>query len=260
MKMSIRKPIIAGNWKLNKTIKESIDLVTLLKRNLQYVTTADIVVCPVYTALRDVSEVLMESDIKVGAQDLYWEEKGAFTGEVSASLIKDAGAAYVIIGHSERRQFFNETHDTVMKKTRAALKNSLTPIVCVGEMLAERESNKTTQVLEEQLAGAFSSFTQEEASKVVLAYEPVWAIGTGKVATPQQAQDAHAFIRGWWKKKFGEECAKTVRIQYGGSVKADNIGILMREEDIDGALVGGASLEAQSFSDIVKNASVAVRI
>lgn len=258
--MSVRKPIIAGNWKLNKTIKESIELVTLLKRNLQDVQAADIVVCPVFTALRDVSEVLMDCDIRVGAQDLYWEEKGAFTGEVSASLIKDAGAAFVIIGHSERRQFFHETHDTVMKKTKAALGQGLTPIVCIGEMLLEREKNLTFKVLEDQLTGAFSSFSNEEASKVVLAYEPVWAIGTGKVATPAQAQEAHAYIRQWWKKKFGEELAKSIRIQYGGSVKADNIVELMRQEDIDGALVGGASLEAQGFSELVKNACVAVRV
>lgn len=249
----MRKPIIAGNWKLHKTIKEAVDLVTLLKRQIHDTQSVDIVVCPPFTALSDVSEILLETDIRLGAQDLYWEDKGAFTGEVSAPLLKDAGADYVIVGHSERRQFFHETHQTVNRKTKAALKAGLTPITCVGESLAEREKNLTFKVLEEQLTGAFTDFSLEEVQKVVLAYEPVWAIGTGKVATPQQAQEVHAFIRGWLKTRFGAETAKALRIQYGGSVKADNIAELMREEDIDGALVGGASLDAQSFSDIIKN-------
>jgi len=251
-----RRPIIAGNWKLNKNIKESIELVTLLKRKLNDVQNVEIVVCPVYTALSDVYEVLMESSIKLGAQDLFWEEKGAFTGEVSASLIKDTGASFVVVGHSERRQFFNETDETVNKKTKAALKVGLTPIVCVGEMLQEREANKTFQVIERQLKGSLVNFSHDEIDKVVVAYEPVWAIGTGKVATPQQAQEVHAFIRKEISKVFGEEAARGLRILYGGSVKPDNISNLMNEPDIDGALVGGASLEVDSFSDIVKNAVV----
>jgi triosephosphate isomerase len=256
----VRKPIIAGNWKLNKSIKEAIELVTLLKRLIQDTQSVDVVVCPVYTALSDVSEILIESEIKLGAQDMYWEEKGAFTGEVSGSLLKDAGAAYVIIGHSERRQFFHETHETVNKKTKAALKNGLTPIVCVGELLKEREAGRTFDVLRQQLEGAFHDFKSQEIQSLVLAYEPVWAIGTGKVATPLQAQEAHAFIRKEMAAKFGAETAQSLRIQYGGSVKADNIADLMREPDIDGALVGGASLDAQGFADIVRNAiSVAVK-
>ncbi len=252
----MRKPVIAGNWKLNKTIKEAIDLVTLLKRKLTDCQSVEVVVCPPYTALSNVAEILMESDIRLGAQDIYWDENGAFTGEVSASLIKEAGATFVIIGHSERRQFFHETNDTVNKKTKAALKNGLTPIVCVGETLQEREANKTFGVVEGHLKGAYSNFSREEVEKTVIAYEPVWAIGTGKVATPQQAEEVHAFIRKEISKMFGEEIAGGLRILYGGSVKADNITSLMAEADIDGALVGGASLEANSFADIVRNASI----
>lgn len=256
MSADTRKPIIAGNWKLNKTIKETIDFITLLKRSNLDTQSVDVVVCPPFTAISDASELLMESDIALGAQDVYWEEKGAFTGELSGSLLKDAGASFVIIGHSERRQFFHETHDTVNKKAKAALKSGLTPIVCVGEMLAERESNKTFQVIEGQLRGAFVGFSKDDMAKIVVAYEPVWAIGTGKVATPAQAQEVHAFIRKEISKAFGEEIAKGIRIQYGGSVKPDNIADLMREPDIDGALVGGASLDAGSFADIVKNAGI----
>jgi len=251
-----RKPLIAGNWKLNNTIKEAIELVTLLKRKLTDLQGVDVVVCPPFTALSDVSELLIESDIRLGAQDLYWEDKGAFTGEVSASLIKDAGASFVIIGHSERRQFFHETNDTVNKKTKAALKNGLTPIVCVGESLAEREANKTFSIIENQLKGAFVNFNAEEIEKIIIAYEPVWAIGTGKVATPDQAEEAHAFIRKEMAKAFGQEVAVGLRILYGGSVKSDNISNLMSQVDIDGALVGGASLDANGFADIVKNASI----
>lgn len=252
----MRKPVIAGNWKLNKTIKEAIEFATLLKRLITDFQDIEVVICPPYTALSDLSEIFMESEIKLGAQDVYWEEKGAFTGEVSAALIKDAGAEFVIIGHSERRQFFHETHETVNKKTKAALKAGLTPIVCVGETLPEREADKTFKVLEEQFRGAFSDLGKEEMNRLIIAYEPVWAIGTGKVATPAQAETAHAFIRKEISKFFGEETTVGARIQYGGSVKPDNIAELMREEDIDGALVGGASLDAKSFAEIVKNAVI----
>ncbi|MBI4432746.1 MAG: triose-phosphate isomerase [Candidatus Omnitrophica bacterium] len=252
----MRKPIIVGNWKLNKTIKEAINLVTQLKRLLADMDVVDMVVCPPFTAISDLSEVLMESNIRLGAQDLYWEEKGAFTGEVSGSLLKEAGAEFVVIGHSERRQFFHETNETVNKKTKAALRNGLCPITCVGELLAERESGKTFQVIENQLKGSFAGFSPAEMKQVIVAYEPVWAIGTGKVASPAQAQEAHAFIRRKLAETFGQETANGLRIQYGGSVKADNIADLMREADIDGALVGGASLDAQSFADIVRNAAL----
>ena len=256
MSFASRRPVIAGNWKLNKTNTEAAQLVTLLKRKLADIQAVDIVVCPPYTALSNVADLLVESGIYLGAQDIYWEENGAFTGEVSASLVKEAGASFVIIGHSERRQFFHETNETVNKKTKAALKNGLTPIVCVGESLQEREANKTFGVIEGHLKGAFLNFSHAEIEKVVVAYEPVWAIGTGKVATPQQAEEVHAFIRKEISKMFGEEIAGGLRILYGGSVKADNIASLMAEADIDGALVGGASLEANSFADIVRNASI----
>ena len=255
MAFSSRKPIIAGNWKLNKTLKEAIELVTLLKRQIGDLQNVEVVVCPPYTALSEVSEILMESDIRLGAQDIYWEEKGAFTGEISASLLKDAGAQYVIIGHSERRQFFHETDETVNKKTKAALKSHLTPIVCVGETLSERESKKTFKVIETQLKGGFVNLSPEEMKQLVIAYEPVWAIGTGKVATPEQAQEIHAFIRKELSEAFGSEVAQNMRILYGGSVKPDNISSLMGEADIDGALVGGASLDANQFSEIVRGAN-----
>ena len=249
--------MIAGNWKLNKTIREAIDLVTLLKRQINDTQNVDVVICPPYTALSSVAEILAEaSQIRLGAQDLYWEEKGAFTGEVSGSMIKEAGADFVIIGHSERRQFFHETNETVNKKTKAALKINLAPIVCIGEMLSEREAGKTFQVIETQIKGSLAGFSRDEMRKIIIAYEPVWAIGTGKVATPQQAEEVHSFIRGELSKAFGEETAAGVRILYGGSVKPDNISNLMAEQDIDGALVGGASLEANTFSDIVKNAAI----
>jgi triosephosphate isomerase len=258
MNPSLRKPLIAGNWKLNKTIREAIDLVTLLKRKLTDFQSVEVVVCPPFMAISEVSDALLESDIQVGAQDIYWEDKGAFTGEVSAPLVKEAGADFVIIGHSERRQFFGETNQTVNKKTKAALNNGLTPIVCVGETLAEREADKTFEVIDEQLKGAFLDFGPEDIQNLVIAYEPVWAIGTGKVATPAQAQEVHAFIRGQISKTFGENPAQVLRILYGGSVKPDNIASLLAEADIDGALVGGASLEANGFSEMVKSASLAV--
>ena len=246
-----RKPIFAANWKLNKTIREAIEFVTLFKRNTFDVQNVDIVICPTYTALSEVSELLVESGIYSGAQDMFWEEKGAFTGEVSASLIKDAGARYVIIGHSERRQFFHETHETVNKKTKAALGAGLIPIVCVGESLKEREAGATFRVIEEQLAGAFDKFDAGQMKKIVLAYEPVWAIGTGKTATPEMAADAHRIIRAEVAKLLGAEVAAAMRILYGGSVKPDNATALMGQEEIDGALVGGASLKPDSFEKIV---------
>ena len=251
---STRRNIIAGNWKLNKTNLEAIDLVTLLKRDLSDINDIDIVVCPPFTALSDVNDVLSESNIGLGAQNLYWEESGAFTGEISAPMIKSAGARYLIIGHSERRQFFGETDQTVNKKVKAALKTELIPIVCIGETLKEREQNKTFEIIKTQFSDSLAGFTKNEIETMVIAYEPVWAIGTGKTATPQQAQEVHKFIRDLLIKKYGQATAVRVRIQYGGSVKPDNIAELMSQEDIDGALVGGASLQHESFVKIVKNA------
>ena len=250
----MRKPIIAGNWKLNKTPNESILLADDLKRELVDVTGVDMVVCPPFVDLTDVSDVLMDHDIALGAQNVFWEDFGAFTGEISAPMLKDLGVAYVIIGHSERRQYFHETNETVNKRVRAALKHGLTPIVCVGENLSQRESNKTFDVIKDHCEGSLNCLSAEEMQKIVVAYEPVWAIGTGKTATPQQAQEVHVFIRQLLGKMFNIETANSVRIQYGGSVTPDNIVALMAQPDIDGALVGGASLKAPSFAAIVKGA------
>lgn len=248
----MRKPIIAGNWKMFKTIEESVKTVSELKPKVSNVKDRDIVICPVFTSLRSVCEAAKGSNIKIGAQDLYWEEKGAFTGEISAGQIKDTGCTYVIIGHSERRQFFHETNDTVGKKIHAALKSGLIPIVCVGELLAERESGKTFAVNEKQIREGLGTMSQEQAKAIVIAYEPVWAIGTGKVATPSQAEEVHIYIRKTVASMFGQETAEGIRILYGGSVKPENISELMSQSNIDGALVGGASLEAESFTKIIK--------
>ncbi len=236
---------------MNKTITEAIELVNNLKRELIDVEEADIVVCPVFTALSEISDLVVDSNIGLGAQNLYWEDKGAFTGEVSAPMLKDAGCQYVIIGHSERRKYFGETDETVNKKIKAALEEGLSPIVCVGETLEEREADKTIEVVKAQLAGGLGGI--EDLSKVTIAYEPVWAIGTGKTATPDQAQEVHKFIRGWISEKYSSQVAESLRILYGGSVKPSNAKELMNQEDIDGALVGGASLDSASFVEIVKN-------
>ena len=249
----MRKPIIAGNWKLNNTITEAVQLVEGLKRELSDVTEVEIVVCPVATAIATVRDVTIDTNIGLGAQNLYFEDSGAFTGEVSAPLIKDAGATYVIIGHSERRQYFGETNESVNKKIRAALKHDLTPIVCVGEVLEDRESGKTFDVIQKQCEESLAGLTNEEVLKIVIAYEPVWAIGTGKTATPDQAQEVHKFIRDLLAKQFNGEVAAALRIQYGGSVKPENAAELMAKEDIDGALVGGASLKVEPFVGIIKN-------
>jgi len=253
----MRKTIISGNWKMYNTIKEAIELSNSLKRELFKLDTAalDVVLCPPFTALSEVAEVIDETGIFLGAQDVYWFDEGAFTGEVSGKMLKDAGCSFVIIGHSERRQFFAETNESVNKKLKGALASALTPIVCVGEMLAEREAGKTFDVLKNHIEGALSGLLSEDVLKIVIAYEPVWAIGTGKTATPQQAQEVHKYIRELLHKLYNQEVASEVRIQYGGSVKPDNISELMKQPDVDGALVGGASLKVESFSEIVKKAA-----
>lgn len=240
-----------------KTIKEAIELSVGLKRELFKLDNdaLDIVLCPPFTALSEVAEVINESGIKLGGQDLYWVDEGAFTGEVSGKMLNDAGCSYVIIGHSERRQFFAETNENINKKLKSALTSALTPIVCVGEMLAEREAGKTFDILKNHVEGALSGLLAQEVLKIVIAYEPVWAIGTGKTATPQQAQEVHKYIRELLHKLYNQEVASEVRIQYGGSVKPDNIVELMKQPDVDGALVGGASLKVDSFSEIVKKAA-----
>ena len=250
----MRKPIIAGNWKMYKTIGAAIELANGLKREFFKIEPKDIdiVLCPVFTCLSEVAEVVLSSNIGLGAQDVYWQDEGAFTGEISAPMLKDAGCAYVIIGHSERRQFFGETNDTVNKKIKAALKSGLIPIVCVGESLAQREANQTFEVLSDHTRNGLAGLTEEEVAKIVIAYEPVWAIGTGKTATSAQAQEAHKYIRDLLVKLYNSEIAEGIRIQYGGSVKPENIEEIMAQPDVDGALVGGASLKVESFSEIVK--------
>lgn len=247
-----RKPIIAGNWKMNKTAKEARDLAEKLIPLVSGVNNRDIVLAPPFTALPAVADVIKGTGIALGAQNMSWEDKGAFTGEVSAEMLLDLGCKYVIIGHSERRQYFGETDETVNKKLRQALNKGLLPIVCVGETLKEREAGKANEVIERQITGALKGVTAGEMQKVVIAYEPVWAIGTGKTATPEQANEIHGFIRQKIKVVYAGEVAESLRIQYGGSVTPETVSALMAMPDIDGALVGGASLKAESFAALVK--------
>ncbi len=214
----------------------------------------EVVLCPTFTALSVVYEIIKESPIALGAQNVYWEESGAYTGEISAGMLKSCGVTYVIIGHSERRQYFGETDETVNKRVKATLAAGLKAIVCVGETLEQREGGSTNEVVEEQLSGALAGLTAEDLQNTVIAYEPVWAIGTGKTATPQQAQDVHAHLRAVIEKQFGVEAAEEIRIQYGGSVKPENAESLLGQADIDGALVGGACLKAETFLPIIQSA------
>jgi len=249
-----RKLIIAGNWKMNKTVAEALDLLRGMKIELANVKEVDIVVCPPFTALSEVSKAILETkNIRLGAQNMSEHNVGAYTGEIAAVMLKEFSVRYVILGHSERRQYQKESDALVAKKAGAAHAASLKPIVCVGETLAEREANQTEQVLDTQIRGSLAGLTKEQMAETIVAYEPVWAIGTGKTATTEQAQQAHAFIRSVIAKMFDDSVAKKVRIQYGGSVKPSNARELMSQPDVDGALVGGASLEARSFADIIKN-------
>ncbi len=248
-----RKLIIAGNWKMNKTVAEALTLVGDLKRDLAGVKEVDVIVCPPFTALESVSKMIIDSNLRLGAQNMSENNFGAFTGEICAGMLKEFSVRYVILGHSERRQFQKESDALIAKRAAAVHAASLTPSVCVGETLAAREGNLTEKGLETQVRGSLAGLTREQMVETVIAYEPVWAIGTGKTATTQQAQDAHAFIRGLLAKIYDEGTAKKVRIQYGGSVKPNNAKELMSQPDVDGALVGGASLEARSFADIIKN-------
>jgi len=250
----MRTPFVVGNWKLNKTIAESLALVTELKNQLGAVKGVAVGVAPVFTAIHAVARRLDGSAIATCAQDCHWEASGAWTGEVSAGHAADAGASWVIVGHSERRQFFGETSETVGKKARAVLGAGLGAIVCVGESLGERDAGRTLGVVDDQLAAALAGIDAGSAARLVIAYEPVWAIGTGRTATPAQAQEVHAHIRKRLAERLGAAAADTIRIQYGGSVKPGNAEALMAEADIDGALVGGASLEAADFITIVKAA------
>lgn len=248
----MRKPLLAGNWKMNTTLHESVQLASELNKLVGKVTDRDILVCPPFTAIDKVAETLRDSQIMVGGQTLHWEEKGAFTGEISAQMLKSVGACCVLIGHSERRQYFGETEETVNKRLNAAIKHNLKPIVCVGETLEEREKNITFEVIKKQITGGLKDLSVVSCKSLVIAYEPVWAIGTGKTATKEQAQEVHAYIRKLLSELFDKTVAEEVRILYGGSVTPENINDLMAQPDIDGGLVGGASLKAEIFAKIVK--------
>ncbi|WP_243373529.1 triose-phosphate isomerase [Geotalea sp. SG265] len=247
----MRTPVIAGNWKLYKTAGQALELVGGLIPLVAQTKEVEIVVAPVFTVLGKVAGALAGSNIRLSAQDCFWEEEGAFTGEISSTMLVDAGCSHVIIGHSERRQYFGETDETVNKKTKAAVKAGLTVLFCIGETLQEREGEKTFDVLKRQVTQGLTELSREQLKKVIIAYEPVWAIGTGKTATDSQAQEAHQFIRGVVAGLYDKATADEMRILYGGSVKPENIGGLMAQADIDGALVGGASLKADSFAAIV---------
>ncbi|OGS45764.1 MAG: triose-phosphate isomerase [Elusimicrobia bacterium RIFOXYD2_FULL_34_15] len=249
--MAKRVPLIAGNWKMNKTVKESVELVLALKQKLSDVKEREILVCPPYTSLYAVKENLKNSNIKVGAQNMYFEKSGAFTGEISPLMLKDIGCDYVIIGHSERRQYFGETDDSVNKKMKVAFENGITPIVCVGETLQQREKNEAFSVIEKQIKIGVAGLSGDQITKVVIAYEPVWAIGTGKTASPQQAEEIHAFIRKLYFEMYGKDSSEAIRILYGGSVKPDNISEIMKQPNIDGGLIGGAALKADDFIKLV---------
>jgi triosephosphate isomerase len=248
-----RKLIIAGNWKMNKTVAEALDLVRGCKLELSNVKEVDVVVCPPFTALSEVSKAILDSNIRLGAQNMSEHNVGAHTGEIAAVMLKEFSVRYVILGHSERRQYQKESDALISKKALAAHGASLKPIICVGETLEQREGGQTENVLQTQVQGSLAGLSKDQMSETVLAYEPVWAIGTGKTATTAQAQEAHAFIRRQLAKLFDETIARRVRIQYGGSVKPSNARELMSQPDVDGALVGGASLESRSFADIIKN-------
>ncbi len=249
--MENRIPLIAGNWKMNKTVPESIETVKTLVKLTADVQGVDMLIAPPFTSLWAVGDVLKHTKIALGAQDMFWESHGAFTGQVSADMLRSCGCSHVIIGHSERRQFFGETNQTVNKKLKAALAAGLIPIFCIGETEIERETQKTFSVLDKQLIQGVEGLILDDHHPLVIAYEPVWAIGTGKTALPEQAQEVHAYVRSLFAKVFGNSLAKKIRILYGGSVKPDNISELMGLPDVDGALVGGASLEPESFNKII---------
>jgi triosephosphate isomerase len=255
----MRIPLIAGNWKMYKTVQEAMVFAKELRSLVKDVTDVEIVLAPPFTAIHVVAEATRNSNIAVSAQDLFWEREGAFTGEVCAAMIKEAGAEYAIVGHSERRRLFSETDATVNRKTMAAIGAGLTPIVCVGETLEEREREDTLAVLDRQLKDGFDGISAQQIAELVVAYEPVWAIGTGRNATAAQAGEVHAHIRKRLRQWFGADAAEQCLVIYGGSVKPDNIRELIAEEDVDGALVGGASLDVASFASLVtKSRSAAV--
>jgi triosephosphate isomerase (TIM) len=251
----MRKKVIAGNWKMNNDLNGTVNLVSEIKRELNdKQLKASVILCPPFTNLETASALLKDSPIKLGAQNMYFEENGAFTGEISSSMLKSVGCEFVILGHSERRTIFGESDQVINKKVKTAIKHGLKPIFCIGETLAERENGTTFKVIETQILGGLESLSETDLSDLIVAYEPVWAIGTGRNATPQQAQEVHQFIRDLIAKKYSKSFADKLVIQYGGSVKADNAKELLSQPDIDGALVGGACLKADSFVKIIEAA------
>ena len=249
--MENRTPLIAGNWKMYKTGSEAVETARQLVKLVEDVTNAEVMIAPPFTAISYVSDIVRNSRVSLGAQNLFWENEGAYTGEISSAMLVSAGCKYVIIGHSERRQYFGETDETVNKKIKAAIASKLIPILCVGESEKEREGKNTFSVLDKQVTNGLEGFLVNELETLVIAYEPIWAIGTGKTATSDQVQEVHLFLRSLAEKKIGNMLAKSLRILYGGSVKPDNVTELMGLPDVDGALVGGASLDAETFSKIV---------
>lgn len=251
----MRNPIIGGNWKMNKgTPSEAVEMLKELIPLVKKIKNVDILIAPPFTALNSVIQTVKKTSIKVGAQNMYYEEKGAFTGEVSPIFLKVLGCKYVILGHSERRDIFDENDDLINKKLKKALNSDLIPIVCIGEHLEEREKGKTKEIIENQFNRTFKDLKSEEISKTVIAYEPIWAIGTGKTATPEQAEEIHLFIRELIDSSYGKNTAEKIRIQYGGSIKPNNAKEIFKKENIDGGLVGGASLQSKSFYEIIKAA------
>lgn len=250
----MRRPIVVGNWKMNKTSAEAIQLVKELLVEVSDVQAVDMVVCPPFTAIESVAWILGDGPVKIGAQNMHWIEQGAYTGEISARMLLTLGCRYVILGHSERRIHFAEIDAIVNQKLKAALATSLIPIVCIGETLSERDQGRTEDIIRDQLRGALQGLSAAQLQGLMLAYEPVWAIGTGRTATPEQANDAHRFIRQLLADQYGRSVASGLRIQYGGSVSPQNSRALLSRPEIDGVLVGGASLEAASFANIIKSA------
>jgi len=254
----MRTPLVAGNWKMYKTVADAVKYVKEFRGLVKDIAGVDIVIAPVFTAIHAAAEAARNSNVAVAAQDVYWEPEGAFTGEVAAGMLREAGAEYVIIGHSERRTLFGETDSGVNRKIVAAFAAGLTPIACIGETLEQRERNETFEVLDRQIAAGLSGLSSEQVAQLVIAYEPVWAIGTGRNATPAQAAEAHGHVRGRVRQGFGPEVADACRVLYGGSVKPGNIRDLVAQPDVDGALVGGASLDVRGFFEIVSGATTAV--
>lgn len=250
----MKRPLIAANWKMYKSVSEAVTVVASIKAGVHRATDCEIVICPPYTALQAVGQALKESTIELGAQDMHPESEGAFTGEVSPLMLKDLGCRFVILGHSERRTHFHESDEFVNRKVKAALKFSLIPIVCIGETLEQREARKAFEVVKSQFDSSLKDLNEDDIQRTVIAYEPVWAIGTGRTATPEQAEQMHSYVRRLLHEKYGEEASSRVLLLYGGSVRQDNMSALMQKPNVDGALVGGASLKAESFIQIVLNA------